>query len=234
MKHKYQIVWESIEEKIQSGFYQEKLPNEDSLIQEYDVSRNTIRKALEVLVQKGYIMPIQGSGFFIRRVSIDGAINLETFRGLSLDFKNSVIETHIIEFEEKTADEEIAAGLNCEVGTPIYYVCRLRIVDGMKWVVEYSYYNRKHIPYLNHEIIKGSIYNYIRYGLSKQIGYVDRIIETRLLTPKEAELLDLTPVEPALISVNRSMLKTGEIFDYSIDVHHYKHARFLKLSNILV
>ncbi len=232
MKHKYQIVWESIEEKIQSGVYQEKLPTEDSLIQEYDVSRNTIRKALEVLIQKGYIIPIQGSGFFIRRVSIDGAINLETFRGLSRDFKNSNIETHIIEFEEKTADEEIARGLKCEVGTPIYYICRLRIVDGMKWVIEYSYYNRKHVPYLNLEIIKNSIYNYIREGLNKQIGYVDRILETRLLTQEEADILDLTPAEPALLSVNRSMFKTGEIFDYSIDVHHYKHARFLKLSNI--
>lgn len=231
MKHKYQVVSSSIESKIREGVYQEKLPTEDELIVVYEVSRNTIRKAIEVLVSKGIVIPIQGSGLFIREISVDGAINLETFRGLTQDFPNSDIKTHVIEFEERNADEAISKELKCEVGAPIYYIKRLRVVDKIKWVIEYSYFNRKHVPYLNREILEGSIYNYIREGLNKQIGYVDRVIEARKLTKDEAELLGLNENDPALLSVNKSMLRTGEIFDYSIDVHNYKHTKFLKLSN---
>lgn len=231
MQHKYQFVSQDIEDKIFNNVYEDKLPTEDELINGYDVSRNTIRKAIEVLVHKGIVIPIQGSGFFIRKISIDGAINLETFRGLTHDFKNSKIETHIIEFEEINADEDISEKLKCEVGSPLYYIKRLRIMDDVKWVVEYSYFNRKHVPYLNREIIEGSIYNYIREGLNKQIGYVDRVIEASLLNKDDAKILGLKENEPALLSINKSMLKTGEIFDYSVDVHNYKHTRFLKLSN---
>lgn len=231
MKHKYQIVSASIEHKINTDLYKDKLPTEDELIVEYGVSRNTIRKAIQILVQKGIIIPIQGSGLFIRKISVDGAINLETFRGLTQDFLKSEIISKLIEFEETISDDKISNAMKCPVGTPIYFVKRLRIVDGINWVIEYSYFNRNHIPYLNQEIIEGSIYDYIQHGLKKQIGYVDRVIQADFLKKEDAKILGLQENDPALLSINKSMLKTGEIFDYSIDVHNYKHTKFLKLSN---
>lgn len=231
MKHKYQIVSEEIEAKIINNTYQDKLPTESQLIKEYNVSRNTIRKAIEILIFKGIIIPIQGSGWFIRKISVDGAINLESFRGLTEDFKKRNIVSKIIEFKQIEADENLSELMDCELNTPLYFVKRLRIVDDIDWVIEYSYFNRNHIPYLNNEIIKGSIYKYIEEGLQKQIGYVSRVIKADILSKEDAELLKLTPGDPALLSINKSMLKTGEIFDYSIDVHHYQHTKFLKLSN---
>src|SRR5690625_4851807 len=142
MKHKYQIVSASIEHKINTDLYKDKLPTEDELIVEYGVSRNTIRKAIQILVQKGIIIPIQGSGLFIRKISVDGAINLETFRGLTQDFLKSEIISKLIEFEETISDDKISNAMKCPVGTPIYFVKRLRIVDGINWVIEYSYFNR--------------------------------------------------------------------------------------------
>ena len=231
MKHKYQIVSESIEERIHDHHYQDKLPTEDELIEEYEVSRNTIRKAIEVLVRKGIIMPIQGSGLFIREISVDGAINLETFRGLTVDFRGQAISSKLIDFKEIESDEKLSAIMKCELKTPLYYVKRVRIIDNVKWVIEYSYFNRRYVPYLNKEILEGSIYNYIKKGLNKQIGYVDRVIEASVLNKEDAELLDLNENDPALLSTNVSMLKSGEIFDYSVDIHNYKHSKFLKLSN---
>lgn len=231
LKHKYQVVSEEIESKIISNIYKDKLPTENQLIEEYKVSRNTIRKAIEILIFKGIIIPIQGSGWFIRKVSVDGAINLESFRGLTQDFKNSKIVSKVIEFKEMLADEKLSELMDCEVNTPLYFVKRSRILDGIDWVIEYSYFNRKYIPYLSKEIIQGSIYKYIEEGLQKQIGYVSRVIKVELLSEEDARLLKLNAGDPALLSINKSMLKTGEVFDYSIDVHHYKHTKFLKLSN---
>ncbi|QIK70519.1 GntR family transcriptional regulator [Erysipelothrix sp. HDW6C] len=238
MTHKYQSISLEIEQKIMNGHYNNtgnKLPTEEDLVNEYGVSRNTIRKAIDTLVKKGFIMPVQGSGMFIRDVSMknSNAINLENFRGLTADYQYSKIETKLLEFQEVKATKKIAEIMQCNVGDDLYFINRLRIIDGKKWVVEYSYYNKQYIPFLNKEIINNSIYNYIQQALKKQIGYVDRIIEAGPLNEKDAKLLGLEVGDPALISTNKSMFKSGEIFDYSIDVHNYKYTKFLKLSNLL-
>lgn len=234
MQHKYQAISQIIENNITNNHYSgPKLPTEEELIKEFSVSRNTLRKAIDVLVRKGYIMPVQGSGMFIRDISHTGAINLENFRGLTEDYKNHSIKTQVIEFKTIEATEELAEIMQCDVGTSLYFVNRLRVIDDIPWVIEYSYFNKRLIPYLNQEILEGSIYEYIRTALQKPIGYVDRILEARALNAVDAKLLGLQEGNPSLISTNKAMFKTGEIFDYSIDIHNYQHTRFLKLSNFM-
>ncbi|HOB34617.1 MAG: GntR family transcriptional regulator [Firmicutes bacterium] len=235
MSTKYKVISESIENDIKSGKYREtgKLPTEDELIRQYRVSRNTIRKAVDILVKRGIIMPIQGSGMFLRKAPTDGCVNLEVFHGLTAGFSDRKVEAQVVDFKLLEADAQLAEVMECAVGTPVYHVQRLRLVDGKRFVVEYSYFNKDVIPYLSVEIARGSIYRYITEDLKKQIGYVDRVIEAGRLSKHDAELLGLEEGDPALISINRAMLKSGVIFDYSIDIHNYKHTKFLKLSNFV-
>ncbi|MBO1264560.1 GntR family transcriptional regulator [Proteiniclasticum sp. SCR006] len=234
MEVKYKIICDDMAQNIHNGMYlgSKKLPTEEELIEKYQVSRNTIRKAIDLLTRKGLVIPIQGSGVFIRNVACNGAINLEDFNGLTEGFGNKVT-TKVISFKLIEADEKLAHTMQCEVGTPIYFIERLRSVSNTPYVIEYSYYNKDVIPYLSEEIVSGSIYKYIRDELKKQIGFVDREITAGILSEHDARELGLTPGEPALISTNRAYLKNGVIFDYSIDIHNYKETRFLKLSNYM-
>ena len=235
MEVKYKIICDDMAQNIRNGLYlgSKKLPTEEELIEKYQVSRNTIRKAIDLLTRKGLVIPIQGSGVFIRNVSCNGAINLEDFNGLTEGFGPEQVTTKVISFKLIDADEKLATTMQCEIGTPIYYIERLRSVSGKPYVIEYSYYNKDYIPYLSEEIVSGSIYKYIREELKKQIGFVDREITAGILNEHDARELGLTPGEPSLISTNRAFLKNGVIFDYSIDIHNYKETRFLKLSNYM-
>ena len=229
---KYNTVAESIEKDIQNGVYHDvdKLPTEDELIETFKVSRNTIRNAIEILTKKGLVFSIQGSGLFVRRSSCEGCVNLENFHGLTAVFKDNV-SSKVIDFQQMTATEWIASKLNCRVGAPIYYIERVRYLNKKPYVYEYSYYNKEVIPYLSKELIAGSIYKYITEDLNLQIGYVDRIIFADKLTSKQAIALDLNEGDPALVTHNVAMLKSGVVFDYSIDIHHYKETKFLKRAN---
>ena len=231
MSAKYKIVCDSIQQDIESGKYNEtgKLPTEDELIILYRVSRNTIRKAVDLLVKRGAVMPIQGSGIFLRKAPTDGCVNLEVFHGLTAGFRGKRVEAQVIDFQLIEADDKLAEIMQCPVGTPIYYLERLRLVEGKRFVVEYSHFNKDVIPYLSREIAAGSIYQYITEDLKKQIGYVDRVIEAGRLSKKTPNTWAWEG-DPALISINRAMLKSGVVFDYSIDIHNYKHTKFLKLS----
>ena len=57
MAPKYQIVADSLRSDITSGIYHEHdlLPTENSLCQQFQVSRQTVRQALSVLVTEGLI-----------------------------------------------------------------------------------------------------------------------------------------------------------------------------------
>lgn len=63
-KAKYAEIYKDLKRKIEIGEYefQELLPSENTLVQEYDCSRNTIRRAIGDLVADGYVQTMQGKG----------------------------------------------------------------------------------------------------------------------------------------------------------------------------
>lgn len=65
-KMKYYILMEDIKEEIRSGRIKpgEKLPSENQLTNQYKVSRHTVRKALSILANEGFIVTEQGKGTF--------------------------------------------------------------------------------------------------------------------------------------------------------------------------
>jgi len=232
---KYKTVEEKLEKEIREGHFKmtNKLPTEDDLIKQFRVSRNTIRKAIDVLTHRGFVIPVQGSGMFLRDVSSEGAINLEDFHGLTDMFPNSKIETRIIEFKETTADMKLADIMRCNLDAPLYYVKRLRLVDNFPYVVEISYFNKELVPFLNREIITTSIYAFITSDPKKQIGYVDRIIRADVISDEDAALLGVSKNSPALVLENKAMLRDGRMLDYSLNVHNYTTTKLLKLSNFM-
>ena len=65
---KYQRIAEWLQQKIADGTYGpgDKLPSEQELREQFDVSRQTVRSALAVLEEEGLIYGRQGSGSFVR------------------------------------------------------------------------------------------------------------------------------------------------------------------------
>lgn len=63
---KYHTLKESLKNDILSGVYQpgDKMPSENQLVQEYDLSRHTVRKALSIPEEEGYIIAVHGKGTF--------------------------------------------------------------------------------------------------------------------------------------------------------------------------
>ncbi|SOE18965.1 GntR family transcriptional regulator [Hoeflea halophila] len=68
---KYQSVHDQILKRLQDGHYSigTRLPTEDLLSKTFDVSRVTVRKALEMLVRAGYLTARQGSGYVVSTLS---------------------------------------------------------------------------------------------------------------------------------------------------------------------
>ena len=63
-KSKYESIYKDLKQKIEEEEYpyQELLPSENQLVQTYNCSRNTIRRAVSRLVTVGYVQTLQGKG----------------------------------------------------------------------------------------------------------------------------------------------------------------------------
>lgn len=229
---KYQELADIIKIDIDNGVYHEsgKLPTEDNLIKEYSITRYCVRNAIEILVSMGYIYPVQGSGMFVRESKREGCLSVNSTKGISAEYPDKNIETKVIRLNVIEADEEIAKRMKCKVGTQIYDIVRLRIVDGEYFAVEYNYYNKEIVHYINKEIAEGSLYSYIRNDLGINIGFADKIILADELDKESSELLHLKEGAPALVVMDDAYLSNGQIFDVSKVIYNYKLAKLFNLA----
>lgn len=56
---------EILKYQIREGYFSEKIPSERMLMEQYDVSRSTVREAVSNLVQEGMLQKIHGKGTFV-------------------------------------------------------------------------------------------------------------------------------------------------------------------------
>jgi GntR family transcriptional regulator of bglA len=232
MDVKYKVVATKIEADIIAGVYEEtkKLPTVEELMERYNVSRSTMRQAISTVVDRGLIYQVQGSGIFLRG-NPGGCINLQYMRGLSGDFGKDKINTKTLELKVIKADKDLSQKMKCNEGTEVYFVKRVRYINDEEYMVEYSYYNKEIVPYLNSEITDGSIYSYISEDLKLHIGFSDKVIYCEPLNFEHSELLNLEEGQGALVIEDTVFLTNGLVFDTSKCIYNYKHARVLSLSN---
>lgn len=194
-----------LREHIVSGRYHagDRLPTEEALARDYDVSRITIRQALGDLEKEGFIKREAGRGTFVadRRTfsntfRMEGSLEDLISMGLSTTVKVLTLAT-----VKASASE--ADFLRVNLGDPLVRCTRLRLHSGTPFS-----YIVNHVPgdigkHLRPEAWKkGSILRQIETGLGILMGDADQTISASLADAHLARLLK-TNIGAALLSVDR-------------------------------
>ncbi len=205
----------------------DKLPSVTTLKEKYEVSKSTIIKALELLEHDGIIYQAQGSGIYVRNARNDNHINVFKTNGFSKSLSEHHLTSEVLKLEEITyIPQTVMQELNLSKDDTVYYLERIRYVDGNVLCIEYSYYNKEIVKYLNHEIVKGSIFDYLEQNMQVKVGFSDIYFNVDQLDSNEAQLLKLEPNDPCLRYHQTFYTTTGIPFDASDIVFHYKNAHF--------
>lgn len=232
------LKYDEVAQKIEQYIYDTQLAagtqleNIEELIKQYQVSRTTIIKALDKLERRGIIYQQQGSGIFVRQKKKSGYISFIESHGFTNDQKQLPTLTKVITLTELKPTATIAQELQCDLEADIYLVERLRYVNQQIHCLEYSYYQKKIVPYLNIEIASGSIFNYIKQVFNINIGFSDKYFEVRTLDAEQAALLELPIGSPTLYVQEIFYTSAGEPFDYSIKYYHYKNSKYFVQSQL--
>ncbi|RMG48998.1 MAG: GntR family transcriptional regulator [Acidobacteria bacterium] len=129
-----------LREKIRSGELSqgEKLPTENELIEQYGVSRTTVRQALAALVKEGILERVAGRGTFVKRVpSPDETIRLTGF----IDGLSSAVGTRseILDARFVSAPAKEAEALHIGPGDRVWRLKRIRYVQEAPYAYTESY-----------------------------------------------------------------------------------------------
>jgi DNA-binding GntR family transcriptional regulator len=127
---KYQAVHDEILARLLAGHYSigTRLPTEELLAKAFDVSRVTIRKALELLVRAGYLTARQGSGYVVATVSPPSSTCMASFTDQVLN-EGRIPGAKLLGVENPTT--YVSAPVAQLFDEPLVLIQRLRTVDGM-------------------------------------------------------------------------------------------------------
>ncbi|WP_036487957.1 GntR family transcriptional regulator [Myxosarcina sp. GI1] len=138
------VISERLRQQIENGEYVPgaKLPSESQLIEEFQASRITIRRAVANLVKQGLVVTHQGKGVFVteRRKVVYTLSNPLTF--LEDDLKRQQIELKLktVVFEPVTVSEEVQKILQLPKDEPIAYLQKkILLADGVPGCVDITY-----------------------------------------------------------------------------------------------
>lgn len=122
----YLSIANSIAEQIGAGLYHpgDQLPTEPQLRAEYGVSPMTVRRAIQILLDRGLVTTTQGKGTFVRSVDLGEAVfRLQEITDLWM--ADSSADIQLLEARIVSADEQVAAMLELPAG---HRIVRLRRV----------------------------------------------------------------------------------------------------------
>ncbi len=131
------------------------------------VSRATVRQALTSLTYQGILERIHGRGTFVARPKLEQEIRAvysfsEQVRANGLELEDRIIQRKII-----AAPPDLAEMLTMPVGAKLIHLQRLRLLDGIPFMVNSSYIAQALCPGLLSDNLGPSLYRLLteKYGL---------------------------------------------------------------------
>ncbi len=201
----YQQIFEEIKAEIDRGEYKplEKIPSEPELSQKYDVSRITVRRAIEELCAEGYLVKKQGRGTFVSTPRINRRLlQYEVARSFTQVCEDNGMTpgAHVIDRQIVPVRPDEAEFLKLDEHALLLYIQRIRTADGQPIFEENVF-----LPYegyqqlLTRSLEDASLFDAItEIGGRRPVHTPRRTVEAVRATSEQASRLAITANDPLL------------------------------------
>jgi GntR family transcriptional regulator len=186
----------------------ERIPPERTLVRLLDISRSTLRQAVDTLIHEGLLERRHGSGTYVTTPHFDQPLDTVYSFYEQFEKAGTRLDDALIAAVEIEAGPTAARALQVQPGEMVYYVQRLRSVRGVPLMVNQSYLPAALCPGLLLEHGYASLYVLLRdrYGLI--IERADDSLEAVHADPTTAMLLHVKP-RTTLMLVERRAYTRG-------------------------
>lgn len=197
--------------RIEEGVYAPdgQLPSEKELCERFQVSRITVRRALQTLENEGFIYRRQGLGSFASQRVKQGLVRLTDF---AQDMERAGLEasSRVLHHAQEPASSAVATVLDVEPGTLVVRLDRLRLGNGLPIA-----FDRTWLPLFYAQLLEGrdmehtTIYRILEQDYDIPVLGGRYRIEAANAAPDVAAILEV-PKGRALLVVDRISYTTGD------------------------
>jgi len=209
----YQQLQRSIRQAIEARVVgaDDALPPERDLAIDFAVSRITVRKAIDGLVDEGLLVRRQGSGTFVRaRVEK----NFSQLTSFSEDMRARGRNPRSVWLRKSagTVTPEEALTLRASPGTPVYRFHRIRFADDAPMALEYATILASCLP--SPGSVDSSLYAALERASNRPVRALQRL-RAVLFSAEQAELLQAKEKDAGLLVERLGFLKDGRAAEFT-------------------
>lgn len=179
-----------LKECICSNKFTDKIPSERELMDQFSVSRSTVRQAIDALVMEGVLEKVHGRGTFVTLRPLEEWLgNLSTFNEIikEMGMKPSI---KIIYKGFITPPQEVAQLF--ETNNKVYYLKRLRYANDIPISLEEQYYPLDIGQKLDkYNLQDTAIYDLLETSLGITLWEAEQVITCSIPNQDECTLLEL-------------------------------------------
>jgi DNA-binding GntR family transcriptional regulator len=213
-----------IEAAIRQGDLQpgSHLEGEIELADRLGVSRPTLRRAIEELVDKGLLVRKRGIGTQIVQPRIERKVDLTS---LYDDLVKTAHEptTSVTNHATVPADTEVAVALAVPKGTPVVLLERLRSSDGEPLAIMRNWLPSDVAPFTTADLEQRGLYELLR-GSGVLPSVATQRVGAKSATAAESKLLKVREGAPLVTVERRTSDEYGRVFEYA--KHVYNAAKY--------
>jgi len=179
-----------------------KIPTQEAFAKKYGVSRVTVRQAIVELVQSGVLYTQRGKGTFVRPLPLQYR-GFNRLHGFSENVRKAGQRpaSKVLRLDVVPADTKLAPPLMVDIGHPLVYVQRLRMVQHVPVTLENVYLNWswvRDIDFPNELQDDVSLYELLKRRAGITFQYAEETIGAVLAGQEEARRLGVTQQDPIL------------------------------------
>ena len=130
-----------IERKINKNEYPlgSKIPSERELIDAFGISRMTVRKAIEVLIEKGLLTRQHGKGTYVSQAAVHSPLDSIQSMGKFIQDSGLLPSNKVLLTKKAKAGAKYSKIFDIDPEDDIFLLFRLRLANGKPFALEYTY-----------------------------------------------------------------------------------------------
>jgi GntR family transcriptional regulator len=211
----YHQLEEYIKQQIENGSLEEEsvIPSEREYAERFQISRMTVRQAINNLVSEGYLNRQKGRGTFVTKKKVEQELQGMTSFTEDMLSRGMNPSSILLSFQILPADKKTALALRIEETDSVYKIKRIRLADGAPMALETAYIPVEIVPGLTEENSNLSLYQYIEENLALSISEATQEIEASTADYLDSETLEINIGDPILLIERISYLQEGIPFE---------------------
>jgi DNA-binding GntR family transcriptional regulator len=211
----YYQVAQQLEQLIESGQLPPgtRLDNELVLADQLGLSRPTLRRAIEYLVDRGYLVRRRGVGTQVVHPKVRRPVELTSlYDDLALNGKNP--QTKVLSLKTLPATDAVAHALSIPEGTAVIALERLRYADGEPLAIMRNWIPKGLVDLSAELLERAGLYQVMR-GAGIRLHLASQTIGARAASAAEARLLHAAKGEPLLTMQRTTYDDAGRSLEFA-------------------